>query len=32
METYNLIRLHIFDDKSQFLFSQPIPKQLISLL
>ena len=32
METNNWIRLLIFDDKSKFLFFQPVPKQLISLL
>ena len=31
-ETNNWIRLLIFDDKSPFFFSQPVPKQLISLL
>ena len=27
-----LTELHIFDDNSYILFSQPVPKQLISLL
>jgi len=31
-ETNNWIRLLIFDDKSWFLFSQPVPKELVSLL
>ena len=31
-ETNNWIKLLIFGDRSSFLFSQPVPKQLISLL
>ena len=31
-ETNNWIRLLFFDDKSLFLFSKPVPKQLFSLL
>ena len=31
-ETNNWIRLLIFDNKSQFLFSQPIPKHIFGLL
>ena len=32
IETSNLIRLLIFDDKSLFLFSEPVPKHQISLV